>query len=286
LPNSDHLFGSSSDDGHDDDIVGDDDSETHTLCPHFHSKCGGCKCSSSFDVSTVGDAIFGGNDKGDGDSGDEDNDGNDDMDIGSQDTFSLSSSSGDSSSSASNPVQPSSNRNAFACRDDADVMLLSCTNNSLQLQQHISSSDFSSLIGPCQNPDHNAHAKAHSYEVCDDSSDFGTDCTSSDKSAMVDASDSSFPIPNSFKPSPRSSFEVSNVPLSKGQAMIGPVGNLHLGSPERGDISRRGNTAKRIGTQSSTMAVKALRLLQPAKGANEGDGDGSGHFVRHKKAQR
>jgi hypothetical protein len=55
---------------------------------------------------------------------------------------------------------------------------------------------------------------------------------------MVDASDSSFPILNSFKPSPRSSFKVSNIPLSKGQAMIGPVGNLHLGSPERGDISQ------------------------------------------------
>jgi hypothetical protein len=68
--------------------------------------------------------------------------------------------------------------------------------------------------------------------------------------------------------------------------MIGPVGNLLLGSPERGDISQRGNTAKRIGTQSSTTAVKALRLLQPAKGANEGDGNGSGCFVRHKKAQR
>jgi hypothetical protein len=34
------------------------------------------------------------------------------------------------------------------------------------------------------------------------------------------------------------------------------------------------------------MAVKALRLLQPAKGANEGDGNGSGCFVSHKKAQR
>jgi hypothetical protein len=43
---------------------------------------------------------------------------------------------------------------------------------------------------------------------------------------MVDASNSSFPIPNSFKPSPRSSFKVSNIPLSKGQAMIGLVGNL------------------------------------------------------------
>jgi hypothetical protein len=68
--------------------------------------------------------------------------------------------------------------------------------------------------------------------------------------------------------------------------MIGPVGNLDLGSPERGDISRRGNTAKCIGTQSSTTAVKALRLLQPAKGANEGDENGSGCFVRHQKAQR
>jgi hypothetical protein len=104
---------------------------------------------------------------------------------------------------------------------------------------------------------------------------------------MVDAGNSSFPIPNSFKPSPRSSFKVSNIPLSKGRAMTtGPVANLHLGSPERGDVSRRGSTAKCIGTRSSIMAVKALRLLQPAKGANEGDGNGSGCFVRHKKAQR
>jgi hypothetical protein len=157
--------------------------ETHTSCPHFHSKCGGCKYSSSFDVSTVDDAIFGGNDNGDGDSGDEDNDGNDDMDNGSQDTFSLSSSSGDSSSSAFNPVQPSSNQNAFGCRDNADVMLLSCTNNSLQ--QRISSSDSSSLIGPHQNLDHNTHTKAHSYNVGDDSSHFGTDCTSCNESAML-----------------------------------------------------------------------------------------------------
>jgi hypothetical protein len=68
--------------------------ETHTLRPHFHSKCGGCKYFSSFDVSTVDDAIFGGNDKGDVDSGDEDNDGNNNIDNGSQDTFSSSSSSG------------------------------------------------------------------------------------------------------------------------------------------------------------------------------------------------
>jgi hypothetical protein len=59
-----------------------------------------------------------------------------------------------------------------------------------------------------------------------------------------------------------------------------------LAPPERGDVSRRGSTAKRIGTRSSTMAVKALWLLQPAKGANEGYGNGSGHFAKHKKAPR
>jgi hypothetical protein len=104
---------------------------------------------------------------------------------------------------------------------------------------------------------------------------------------LLDASNPSIPMPNSFKPSPRSSFEVSNIPLSKGCAMTtGPVANLHLGSPERGDVSRRGSTAKCIGTRSSTMAAKALWLLQPAKGANEGYGNGSGHFAKHKKALR
>jgi hypothetical protein len=166
-------------------------------------------------------------------------------------------------------------------------MLLSRTNNSLQ--QHISSSDSSSLIGLRHNPERNAHAKANSYKVGNDSSEVGNDCFScrSNKSASVDASNPSITMPNSFKPSPRSSFEVSNVPLSKGCAMTtGPVVNLHLGSPKRGDILRRGSTAKRIGTRSSTMAVKALRLLQPAKGENEGYGNGSGHFAKHKKAPR
>jgi hypothetical protein len=165
-------------------------------------------------------------------------------------------------------------------------MLLSCTNNSLQ--QHISSSDSSSLIGLHHNPECNARAKANSYKVGNDS-EVGNDCTSSrsDESASVDAGDPSIPMPNSFKPSPRSSFKVSNVPLSKGCAMTtGPVVNLHLGSPERGDVSQRGSTAKRIGTRSSTMAVKALQLLQPAKGANEGYGNGSGHFAKHKKAPK
>jgi hypothetical protein len=53
----------------------------------------------------------------------------------------------------------------------------------------------------------------------------------------------------------------------------GPVVNLHLG-------------AKHIGTRSSTMAVKAFQLLQPAEGANEGYRNGSGCFAKHKKAPR
>jgi hypothetical protein len=40
-----------------------------------------------------------------------------------------------------------------------------------------------------------------------------------DESASVDAGDPSIPMPNWFKPSPRSSFDVSNIPLSKGHAM-------------------------------------------------------------------
>jgi hypothetical protein len=206
------------------------------LHQHFHCKCGGCKFPFSFD-----------GDEGDGDSGDDDDDDN-----LSRATFSSLASSGDSSSYAhsticgndpnqasctSNPSQPSSNQNAFGRSDDTDVVLLSRTNNSLQ--QCISSSDSSSLIGLHRNLECNARAKANSYKVGNDSSEVGNDCfsCSSDESARVDAGDPSIPTPNSFKPSPRSSFEVSNVPLSKGCAMTGPVVNLHLGSPERGDIS-------------------------------------------------
>jgi hypothetical protein len=139
-------------------------------------------------------------------------------------------------------------------------MLLSRTTNSLQ--QHISSSDSSSFIGLHHYPERNARVKAHSYDVGDRSSEFGNDCISSSSKESVsdDAGNSSFPMPNSLKPSPRLSFKVNNVLLSKDRAMTtGPVVNLHhLGSPERGDVSRRGSTAKHIGTRSSTMAVKAL----------------------------
>ncbi len=154
------------------------------------------------------------------------------------------------------------------------------------MQQRISSSDSSSLIGLRHNPERDARAKANCYANGEDSTEGENDFTSSssDESVSVDASDSIIPMPNSFKPSSRLSFETSNVPLSKGCAITGPVVNLHLGSPQRGDVSRRGTTAQRIGTRSLTTAVKALRLFQPAKGANEGDGNGSGCFGKHKKA--
>jgi hypothetical protein len=299
-------LGSSSDDGDDDDDYHDNDTNTHALHQHFHCKCGGCEFPFSFD-----------GDEGDGDSGDDDNDDeddsndndddsddddNDDDDDLSKATLSSLASSGDSSSSAcstihgndpnrascnSNPFQPSSNRNAFGCSNDTDVMLLSRTNNSLQ--QRISSSDSSLLIGLRCNPECNAHAKDNSYKVGDDSSEVGNNCfsCSSDESASVHGGDPSIPMPNLLKPSPRSSLDVSNIPLSNGRAMTtGPVVNLHLGSPQRGEVSQRGTTAKRISTRSSTMAVKALRLLQPAKGENEGYRNGSGRFAKHKKAPR
>jgi hypothetical protein len=303
-PHSDLPLDSSSDDGDDDDDYHDNDTNTHALHQHFHCKHGGCKFPFSFDGNEGdGDSSDDDNDNDDKDDDDDshDDDDDDDDDL-SKATLSSLASSGDSFSSAhrtihgndpnrascnSNPFQPSSNRNAFGRSNDTDVMLLSHTNNSLQ--QQISSSDSSLLIGLHRNPERNTCAKANSYKVGDDSSEVGNDCfsCSSDKSASVDAGDPSIPTPNSFKPSPRSSFKVSNVPLSNGHAMTtGPVVNLHLGSPQRGDVSQRGSTAKRIGTRSSTMAVKALQLLQPAKGENEGYGNGSGCFAKHKKAPR
>jgi hypothetical protein len=303
-PHSNLPLDSSSDDGDDDDDYHDNDTNTHALHQHFCRKHGGCEFPFSFD-GDEGDGDSGDDDDDDEDDDDDDNsndDDDDDDDDLSKATLSSLASSGDSSSSArstihgndpnqascnSNPFQPSSNRNPFGRSDDTDVMLLSRTNNSLQ--QCISSSDSSLLIGLCHNPEHNARAKANSYKVGDDSSEVGNDCfsCSSNESASVHAGDPSIPMPNSLKPSPRSSFEVSNVPLSNGRAMTtGPVVNLHLGSPQRGDVSRRGSTAKRIGTRSSTTAVKALRLLQPAKGENEGYKNSSGCFAKHKKAPR
>jgi hypothetical protein len=177
---SDLPLDSSSDDGDDDDDDDDDDTNTHALHRHFHSKCGGCEFPFSFDGN-----------KGDGDSGDDDDDEDDDDDDDEDDldnvskaTLSSLASSGDSSSSApstiggndpnwasctSNPFQPSSNRNAFGRSDSTDVMLLSRTNKSLQ--QRISSSDSSSLIGLHHNLEHSTRAKANSYKVGNDSSE-------------------------------------------------------------------------------------------------------------------
>jgi hypothetical protein len=242
-------LGSSSDDGDDDDDYHDNDTNTYALHRHFCCKCGGCKFPFSFD-GNEGDGNSGDDDDDDDDDDDSDDDDDDDDDDLSKATLSSLASSGDSSSSAhsnvhgndpnrascnSNPFQPSSNRNAFGHSDDTDVMLLSRTNNSLQ--QHISSSDSSLLIGLRRNPERNARAKANSYKVGDDSSEVGNDCfsCSSDESASVHGGDPSIPMPNSLKPSPRSSFEVSNIPLSNGHAMTtGPVVNLHLGSPKEG----------------------------------------------------
>jgi hypothetical protein len=148
----------------------------------FHSKCGGCKFPFSFD-GNEGDGNSGDDDDDDEDDNDNDKDDEDNLDNASKATSSSLASSGDFSSSApstiggndpiqasctSNPFQPSSNRNAFGHSNYTDVMLLSCTNNSLQ--QCISSSDSSSLIGLHCNPKCNAYMKANSYKADNDSS--------------------------------------------------------------------------------------------------------------------
>ncbi len=106
-PDSEQHLGSSYDDGDDDDKDVDDDTNTQTSC-----------CDAS------------GNDNDDDD--DDDDDSQNDIDNDSHDTFTPSTSSGDSSSSApstlggkdlhlaiptSNPVQPSSNQNTFGSSD-------------------------------------------------------------------------------------------------------------------------------------------------------------------------
>jgi hypothetical protein len=71
-----------------------------------------------------------------------------------------------------------------------------------------------------------------------------------------------------------------------GWSIIEPVLNLYLVAPSRWDGLQRTSTPKNIVTQSLTITVKALRLLQPAKGANEAKGKSSCHTAKHKKAQR
>jgi hypothetical protein len=63
-----------------------------------------------------------------------------------------------------------------------------------------------------------------------------------------------------------------------GQSIIGPVLYLHHAAPPREDsLQRNLGASKIIATQSLTMAVKALRLLQPVKGVNEAKGKGYCH---------
>jgi hypothetical protein len=82
----------------------------------------------------------------------------------------------------------------------------------------------------------------------------------------------------------KSSFKVSSQ-LLLGCSMIGPVVNLPLAAPPNGDGSRI-SSSKCIMEWSLTMAVKALRLLQPAKGANNSEGKGSCFTAKQKKEQR
>jgi hypothetical protein len=71
-----------------------------------------------------------------------------------------------------------------------------------------------------------------------------------------------------------------------GWSIIGPVLNLHLTAPPRGDGLRRTSIPTNIATPSLKMTVKALRLLWPVKGSNEPEGRGSCHTAKHKKATR
>jgi hypothetical protein len=68
--------------------------------------------------------------------------------------------------STSNAINDCVNCNASG-GSDHDIMLLSCTNKSLQP----SASDASSFIGPRCNLEHNTHLKVNRYDVGEDSSD-------------------------------------------------------------------------------------------------------------------
>jgi hypothetical protein len=69
------------------------------------------------------------------------------------------------------------------------------------------------------------------------------------------------PKPHLFKSITKLSFNGVSRQQVSGHSMIGPVLNLHLAAPPRGDGLQRTGTPKHIATQSLTMAVKALRLL-------------------------
>jgi hypothetical protein len=78
----------------------------------------------------------------------------------------------------SNAINDTNNHHAVGGSHD-DIMLLSCTNQSLQ--PNISASDSSSFIGPHHNPKWNACSKVKTYNVGEDSSDGENECSSSNK---------------------------------------------------------------------------------------------------------
>jgi hypothetical protein len=80
--------------------------------------------------------------------------------------------------------------------------------------------------------------KVNRYDIEEHSSDGEDDRNTSDDSvsSVVGSSDSIPPKPHSLKSSTKSSFEVSTQPLS-GHSMIGPVVNLPVATPPKGDGS-------------------------------------------------
>jgi hypothetical protein len=123
------------------------------------------------------------------------------------------------------------------------------------------------FISPHCNPKQNAHSKVKRYDIGEDSSDGENEFFSFDEcvSSVVGGSWSITSKPDLFKSITKTCFNgLSRQPVL-GRSIIGPVLNLHLAAPPRGDGSWRTSTPKNIVTQSLTMAVKALRLLWPAK---------------------
>jgi hypothetical protein len=66
--------------------------------------------------------------------------------------------------------------------NDADIMSLSFTNQSLQ--PDVSASDSSSFIDPHHNPECNTNSKVNRYNIAEDSSDGENEWTSSNKSVL------------------------------------------------------------------------------------------------------
>jgi hypothetical protein len=113
-------------------------------------------------------------------------------------------------------------------------MSLSFTNQSLQ--PNVAASDSSSFFGPHHNPECNTHSKFKRYDIGENSSDGEDEWSSSNKCVSSVVGKCIAPKPHSFKSITKSSFDVSRQPVL-GHSMIGPVVNLPLATPPRGDGS-------------------------------------------------